>query len=168
VKKRVDAKLISKDDVIELEAFGLTAGMERARPVILFREKGGEAVLPVWMSPLDAEIALTLSSGKSPSSSPYLVSLAIFERLGVKIETCHFRDLKGHQQYVEVNLSGSRKLKTVRVRADQAISMCLQAKARFFCTRDFIRQCREVEAELAEMQVGLNSQSTRVHSYYLN
>jgi hypothetical protein len=145
----------SKSQVIEVEPFGLTSGMDRARPVMLFREKGGETVLPVWLSPLDAGIALTQHDKQTYASSPHDVPVQALATLGVRAESCYFTEVKGHQQYVEIRFSGSRRLKVMRVRADHAVSFCLQARVKFFCTRGFIDQCRRVEAELGSLQQGL-------------
>ena len=66
---------------IELEPFGVTGGMDGARPVMLFREKGGEAVLPVWLSALDAGIALTQHNVQAAAMSPHDVTLNILKEL---------------------------------------------------------------------------------------
>ena len=106
--------------VIELEPFGLTAGMDKARPVMLFREKGGESVLPVWLSALDAGIAVTQNNSNHFGASPHDVALQVLDRFGVKPTECHFTELRGHQQYVEVRFPRIKKLKPVQARADHA------------------------------------------------
>ncbi|NJL24215.1 MAG: bifunctional nuclease family protein [Calothrix sp. SM1_5_4] len=117
--------------MIELEPFGMAAGMDRVRPVMLFREKGGQAVLPVWLSPVDAGIALTQHNVQTSAMSPHDVTLNLIKALGVRLESCHFMEVKGHQQYVELGFSGSRKVKKMKARADHAVSFCLQARAKF-------------------------------------
>src|SRR5262245_21585407 len=124
--KKLDATLKPTPVNIELEAFGMATGLDRARPVMLFREKGGEAVLPVWLSPVDAGIALTQHNVQAFAMSPHDVTLNLLKELGVGVEACRFTEVKGHQQYVEITFSGSRKLKEMKVRADHAISFCLQ------------------------------------------
>lgn len=171
--KRLETKVKLKptNQTIELEAFGLTSGMDKARPVMLFREKGGDAVLPVWLSPLDAGIALTQHNAQMFTMSPHEVTMEALKQLGVKLEECHFNDLRGHQQYVELRFSGSRKLKTMQARADHAVSFCLQAKARFFCTRGYLERCREVEVEMGQMQTQMSvskHDSRRSRNFYLN
>ncbi len=150
--KKVEAKLISPTDVIELEPFGLTSGMDKERPVMLFREAGGSAVLPVWLSPLDAGIALTQHSAQTSVMSPHDVPLKALSTAGVKLESCYFNEVRGHLQYVKLNFSGSRKLKSLNARADHAISFCLQARTKFYCTRDYLQRCRDVEVELGSVK----------------
>jgi bifunctional DNase/RNase len=141
--------------MMELEPFGVTSGMDGARPVMLFREKGGEAVLPVWLSPLDAGIALTQHNVKAVAMSPHDVGLNVLRELGVKVKCCRFTELKGNQQYVVIEFTGSRKLKSLRFRADHAISFCLQARTRFFCTRAYLQECRDVEATMEKVSQGI-------------
>lgn len=142
--------------MIQLEPFGLTAGMDRQRPVMLFREKGGEAVLPVWLSPVDAGIALTQHDVQAFAMSPHDVTLKVLSELGVRVKSCRFCEVVGHQQYVELKFSGPQKLKPMRFRADHAVSFCLQARAKFYCTREYLETCREVDAALERLQNSLS------------
>lgn len=142
--------------MIELEPFGMTAGMDRQRPVMLFREKGGEATLPVWLSPLDAGIALTQHNVQAFAMSPHDVTLKVLDAMGVFVKSCRFCEVRGHQQYVELKFGGSRKLKPMRFRADHAVSFCLQARVKFYCTREYLETCREVDAALERLQSTLS------------
>lgn len=154
---------------IELEAFGLTTGMDGARPVMLFREKGGEATLPVWLSPLDAGIALTQHQPQTFMLSPHEVTVQVLKKLGVKPTRCHFREVKGNQQYVELFFDGTRKFKSMNFRADHAISFCLQAGVKFYCTRDFMEECRQVNAEMAQPIPGIRpGELKRNRHQYMN
>ncbi len=145
MKKRVEAKLRPSLKKIELEPFGIAGGVDRSRPVMLFREMGGEAVLPVWLAPVEAGIAI--SQDQATPGSPHDVGLRALNEIGVKPLTCRFSEIVGNHQYVEISFSGSKKLKSLRARADQAISFCLQAKVRFFCTRDYLEAARVVDAD---------------------
>ena len=168
MKRVIDAKLKPSLSTLELEPFGVTGGMDKARPVMLFREKDGEAVLPVWLSPLDAGIALTQHNTSAVASSPHDVTLHVLSELGVRAETCHFTEVRGHMQYAEVKFSGSKKLKTVKTRADHAVSFCLQAKVKFYCTREFLEKCREVDAEIGQLVHRSKSDMRRSRQSYLN
>lgn len=169
MKKVIEAQLKPKLNEIELEPFGITTGMDGARPVMLFREKGGESVLPVWLSPLDAGIALTQHQPQAFMLSPHDITLKIMTKLGSKLESCHFREVKGHHQYVELFFSGSKKLKTMRARADHAISFCMQAKVKFYCTRGFLEECRQVDSEMTQPPKGVRmAELKRNRQQYMN
>jgi bifunctional DNase/RNase len=166
--KRI-VKLKPTTGEIELEAFGLTNGMDQMRPVMLFKEKGGESVLPVWLSPLDAGIALSQHQPGTFMLSPHEMTLTVLKELGVKVQECHFTELKGHQQYVELRFSGSRKLKSMKARADHAISFCLQAHAKFFCTREYLEQCRQLNAEVSNgARMVARNEGKRNRPQYMN
>lgn len=159
MKSIVKTQLKKTSTSLELEPFGVTAGMDSSRPVMLFKEKGGEAILPVWLSPLDAGIALTQHNVKAFAMSPHDVTLGILKGLGVTVEACRFTEIKGHQQYVELEFSGSRKFKNLRFRADHAISFCLQARTKFYCSREYLQQSRDVEASIERMGAGMKIKS---------
>ncbi len=161
MKKVVEVKIRLRREEIELEPIGMTNGMDHVRPVMLFRERGGDAVLPVWLAPVDAGIALTQHNVQSVAVSPHDVPLQALAVLGVKPDSCHFDELRGHQQYVTIKFLGSKKLKTLRARADHAVSFCLQAKVRFFCTRPYLERCRNVDAEIGQTRMALNAQGLR-------
>jgi len=168
--KKVEANLKPATSTLELEPFGMSAGMERSRPVMLFREKGGDAVLPVWLSPVDAGIALTQHNVNAFAMSPHDVTLSLLKTLGIGVEQCRFIEVKGHMQYVEITFTGSKKLKELKFRADHAISFCLQARARFFCTREYLEQCREIDADLGHMEKSMSRpmEARRTGHPYLN
>jgi hypothetical protein len=170
MKHILDANLNSLADLIELEPFGVTAGIDKSRPVMLFREKNAEAVLPVWLSAVDAGIALTQHNAQAFAMSPHDLPLQALDILGVRPVTCVFSELRGHQQYVELHFSGSRKLKMLKSRADHAISFCLQAKVKFYCTRGYLVRCREIEVEMGQTKMALNNKSVprRNRHLYLN
>ena len=54
-------------------------------------------------------------------------------QLGVRIKSCRFCEVKGHQQYVELKFAATKSgqpspLKPMKFRADHAVSFCLQAR----------------------------------------
>lgn len=154
-KVQLTSNLKPTAEWIELVPWGVTAGASQSRPVMLFRDKNSDATLPVWLSPVDAGIAITQHHVKTAAMSPHDLTLNVLTSLGVKLEKCFFQEIKGFQQYVELQFSGSRKLKTLTTRADHAISFCLQAKAQFFCTRGYLNECRDVHAEMEQAEVGV-------------
>lgn len=145
-RKIVHLKLVS--DVIELEPYGVTASADNSRPVMLFKAIEGEEVLPVWLSAIDAGVALSQHQTALPDSSPHDLTMKMMESLGVKLDRCVFTEIRGHHQYVELHFTGSRKLRSIVARADQAMSFSLQAKARYFCTRQYVNDSKILSAEM--------------------
>ena len=140
----------SRKEWIEVVPTSVTAGMDPARPVMIFKEKKGEGTLPVWLSPLDAGIAITQDHVKNNATSPHDLASKVFEQLQLTLEKCFFTDIKGHHQYVELHFKGSDRIKTISTRADQAISFCLHQGALFYCTKDYMLRSREQDAHLTK------------------
>lgn len=151
-------KPVNNDDLsdeaqgwVELFPSGISFGNGVGRPVLVLKDKHQVEVLPVWMNPLDAAVGLQeLSTGSG--ATPHSVTRRILEALDVNLESCHFVELIGHHQYVALRFQGSDRLKALKVRADEAMSFCLQGKARFFSTKEFMARCRDMEQNLSELE----------------
>ena len=159
----MSAEMVKEDQLwIEVEPVSVTAGMDSSRPVMIFREVKGTATLPVWLSPLDAGIAIVQDHTRSPASSPHDLALKVFERVGLRLKKCFFTEMRGHHQFVKLEFEGGPQFAELELRADQAISFCLHAKAQFFSTRDFMGICRDQDAQMMDIshqmkrQPGLN------------
>ncbi len=142
-----NAELESKKDWVEMFPFGLAVGAEHMRPVMIFKDKAKKQVLPVCLSPIDAGIAVSQSAIEA-DSSPHDLSWSILKKIGIKLEKCFFKELKGHHQYVELKFTGHKDLECFEARADDAISFCLQAGCRFFATVEYIEKSRVLEGEM--------------------
>lgn len=140
---------------VELFPQGISVGSTVGRPVLILKDKHGVEVLPVWMHPMDAGVALAELSHGGSGGSPHAVTRRILESLNVTVESCVFEELVGHHQFVQVSLRGDTQIKTLRLRADEAMSFCLQAHARFFSTRPYMARCRDMDAELANLEQNL-------------
>ena len=151
---------------VELYPQGISVTSTVGRPVLVMKDQRGVEVLPVWMNPLDAGIAiaeLTTSSG----ATPHMVTRRMMEALKIRAVRCSFVELLGHHQYVIVEFEGSNELKAIRVRADEAMSFCVQARVKFQATRAFMRMCRDVDADMERLEngnSGANASSANHHS----
>lgn len=151
---------------IEMFPYGLTLNPGQARPVMIFKDKSKTEVLPVWMSPVDAGIAVTQNMPTVTDSSPHNLTWKILDPMGVTLEKCFFKEIRGHHQIVDLQFKGSDKLKKIESRAEEALSFCLSSKCRFFTQKDFINKCRNLDAEMLQFAV---SQGEAVNPYpYLN
>jgi uncharacterized protein len=170
MKNRLEFTFKPAAELVELEPYGVTAGADHSRPVMLFKEIGGEEMLPVWLNPIDASIAVSQHQVASPGLSPHELSLKVIENLGVTLASCVFTEIRGHHQFVELKFEGSRRLKSLSARADQAISFCLQAKTRFFCTRAYIQDSKVLTADMATAQneLRMNPGKAKNRHPYLN
>lgn len=152
----IETSLLPKDEIVEVMPYGLAAGPAYTRPVMLFKEKNGKEIFPVWLSPLDAGIAATQHNAKTPTISPHDLTSNIIHALGVRVTKCIFIEIKGNQQFVDLYFEGSDRLSEMRTRADQCISFCLHERSKFFSSRGFIQDSRDQEAEFVGLSKGLS------------
>ena len=148
-------------DWIELFPHGITVTSSIGRPVLVLKDQQQSHVLPVWMNPIDAGVALQeLANGNG--ASPHMVVRQLMERLGIKVESCAFVDLIGHHQYVLLTFKASKgielgiepgiELAPMRLRAEEAMSFCLQSRAKFFSTQAYMARCRDVDADMEKLE----------------
>ncbi len=166
---------MEKETYIELFPVGVSieAGefATPRRPVMFFKDKDEKYTLPVWLSPLDAGIVLSESNQRMPSSSPHNLTQKIFSNLGVKVASCVFTELKGHYQFVRLHFEGSDKFSSIDSRADEAISFCINAKAKFFCQHSFIERCKVLDSSMLDLpghQAMQSRISKNLRTPYLN
>lgn len=157
----------SKTDWIEMFPFGVALGATQSRPVMIFKDKTGKKVLPVWLSAMDAGIAVA-QSAQTKVTSPHEVTSAILNSLGVTVEKCLFKIVRNNQQYVEIHLAGSKKVKALESKASESISFCLRSGCRFFATVDYIEKSRVLEDDMVQHSHMLGQSLPQNPSKYLN
>lgn len=165
MKNRVGADLIAKNEWIEVFPYGLVVSQDHARPVMIFKDQSQRRVLPVWMSPVDAGVAVSQSGGHLTDASPHHLTANVFKLLEIKLERCFFKELRGHYQIVELHFSGDPRIAKVEARADEAISFCLNQGAQFFATVDFMERCRILEGEMLVALAVTNKKDSFKHPY---
>lgn len=156
--------------MIELEPFGISPSMETSRPLMLFREIDGKRVLPVWLSPLDAGIAVIQNHSQAKAPSPHEFTRELLEALNLELTSCTFEEVVGHHQFVRLTIKGSRKVKEIKTRADHVISLCMHTGCRFFTTLDVLKKSQDVDIEMSETAITLKAapQLVRNPFRYLN
>lgn len=158
VNKKHDTELPTEQEWIEVFPFGVTLAADEIRPIMVFRDATEKLTLPVWLSPLDAGISLSQEFQSSIPATPHRLTNKMLGCLGLSLEECFFVEINGHSQIVELKFgsSGPIQMKNLRHRAEESISFCLFAKAKFFAPRWFIQKSRELKSDLQSVQQGLN------------
>lgn len=128
--------------------FNLDGFASPQRPIIFFKNEEKTQVLPVWLSSLDASLAISHQNPRDVTSSSHQISWRLLKLLGGRLERCLFAEMRGNHLYVELHFSGLRKgLTKILSRADEAISFCLGLNTRFYCQESLIECCRQLEVE---------------------
>lgn len=176
MKKTLDKKLSVKyreENLIALKPYGLAASLEPHRPVFIFKSDCETYTVGVPLSPLEAGISITQNHHQGPASSPHGLSIKALKELGIQPTRCIFKEVRGHFLYVEVEFTGDDRLIRIESRADEAISFCMKAGAKFYSTIETIQACKELESatlqESAGVQTTLNifERSRNKHPYLM-
>jgi hypothetical protein len=155
-------------DWVELFPAGVSVATAMGRPVLILKDPLSGDVLPVWMQPLDAGVAMAELS-HTMGATPHAVTRQLLAAMKFKVRSCTFVELIGHHQYALIELTtfgenSDLKIEKnsdqaaplhLRVRADEAMSFCLQASAKFFSTKDFMSRCRDLDVDLAKLESSL-------------
>ena len=133
---------------IELFAYGISVASPKKRPVLILKDQEKDLSLPVWISSLDAAVAMVQSNPRNPASSPHQVTEDILKSLDLKLTHCLFTDIIGHHQYVYLCMIGEGVRHQIRCRAEDTMSLCTLSKVKFYCLKDLITESREIDFEL--------------------
>ncbi|HWU42280.1 MAG TPA: hypothetical protein VN132_02540, partial [Bdellovibrio sp.] len=63
-----------------------------------------------------------------------------------------FVEIRGAHQYMRLYLTGQRDLNSVKLRADEAMSLCLHLSVPIYATKSFIGRSRVMNAEIENGQ----------------
>lgn len=156
---------------LQLSVFGLTVLAEGQRPLLLLKDTSGELTLPVPLQPIEAGMTLSQTNTALKPSTPHKVTELLLRSIGVRITRCEFTGPAGPSPVVDLFLENHPRGETrLRVRAEEAMSLCLQLNVPIFASRAFILQSREAVAlDQAEMQHLLKNPSAlkRSHAYLM-
>lgn len=142
-KRRLKTK-----DLVRLYPFGVSLLPDPQRPLLLLKDKSGEKTLPVAINPLEAGVTLT-QFNRSMSTSPHRVTELLLQSLDIKIEKCVFVEIRGQFQFVRLYLKGHPVTKSLKCRAEEAMSLCLQLNVEIYATPEFMLASREMNMKAA-------------------
>ena len=146
---------VTEKEWVEIYPYGIALGADAARPILIFKDEYKKYVLPVWLNPADAGMAISEQSHYSATASGHNLFKKIMNGLDLKLEACHFTEVRGHHQFVELHFSGNTKLQKLESRADEAMSFCLSGETRFYCEPEFFDKCRNIEIKMSDMTMDL-------------
>jgi hypothetical protein len=145
-------------NLIEIFPQTLSVTSSVSRPVLIFKDKSGQEVLPVWVDAVDAGVLLADMSN-SASGSPHTASLKAMEMMGWEPKTACIFELVGHHQFVLIEFYNpdavGPRVNHIRVRASDAMSFCIQARVKFLSTKSFMEECRTLDGDIVRLENSL-------------
>ena len=135
-----------ESDVMELKLFAVALTEKKSRPIALFQSlEDSEVKIPVWMTTSDLREAYFRNLDNQQDASAHDLTLAIFSRLDVEIQSCTFNRQKGHRQFAEVRLRAGERDLVLEMQADKVLPLCMKLEVPFYCTRSFFKKAKELE-----------------------
>lgn len=159
-----------QEDLVQLFPFGVSLAADDARPFLLLKDEKGLHTLPVALNPLEAGVTLSQANKSVAPVTPHKFTSLLMESLGIKPLQCVFVQIKGAHQFVRIYLSGHTTANSIKLRADEAMSLCLYLGIPIFATAAFINQSRVMSAEIQGLSEGLKKSSNimvRQHPYVM-
>lgn len=144
-------------DLVQMFPYGLSVTGDVTRPFLLLKDEAHVYTLPVAVSPIDAGVALAQSSKMDLESSPHRFTATLLTSLGIEIKQAVFVEIKGSSQYLRLYLSGHSTMNSVKLRADEAMSLCLFLDVPLFATKNFIGKSRVMSTEVESSAQKLNN-----------
>ena len=134
-----------ESDLVELKPFGMSLTNELSRPFMIFKDlKTEEITLPVALSSIEAGVTLSQSTVNQVPVSPHRFLEMVLTSLDIKIDKCVFIEIKELNQYARLFMTGHPKYTSLKVKASEAISLCLHLKVPFFSTMSFIQKSKQM------------------------
>lgn len=144
-----------QDDLIQLFPYGLSLATDSERPFLLLKDERQELTLPVALNPLEAGVALTQSNQANLPATPHRFTSLLLESLSITPKQCVFVQIKGAHQFVRIYLQGHPGTNSIKLRADEAMSLCLHFGIPLYATKGFIQKSRLMTAEIEGLGRGL-------------
>ncbi len=146
--ERVD---FAEKDLILMVPYGLSLSNGTDRPFLILKDEAGEETLPVGINSLEAGATLTQSSQSSVPVSLHKFSESLLMSLDIRLERCVFVEIKGVHQYVRIYMLNHPRYTSLKFRADEVMSLCIQLKIPIYATRSFIARSKIMSAEITEI-----------------
>ena len=152
-----EGEVLTDQELIELAPYGLSVGPEMGHSLLILKSLLEDLTLPIPVNPLEAGITLAQSNKSIAPVSPHKATAALLKALSMQIEKCVFVEIKNSHQFVKLFISGHPQLRTLKVKAEDVLSLCLYLEVPLFTTREFIARSRVMVAEINEQRKELMS-----------
>jgi hypothetical protein len=161
---------ISEADLIRLEPYGFSLNLDPSRPMLILRDESGNHTLPVFLTPIEAGVTIQQSNNQAVPTTPHRVMELLLQSLNIKIEKCVFVAIKDHHQFVRLYFDGHPTQGSVKVKAEEAMSLCLHLEVPIYATKKFMSKSRTMSAEMEGLSRGLQltqSALMKTHEYLI-
>lgn len=152
---RAEEEVFHQKDLIQFFPFGVSLTADHQRPFLLLKDDSQQHTLPVALSPLEAGLTLGQNRPGVPPTTPHRFNVLLLESLGIKALQAVFVQISGVHQYIRIYFSGHPSLNSLKIRADEAMSLCLHLEIPLYATQSFLNQSRLMNAQIEGLTQGL-------------
>jgi bifunctional DNase/RNase len=143
-----EEEVFHQDELIQLFPFGVSITPDILNPFVLLKDKSLDLTLPVAIHPIEASSVLSFGNKTQVPYNPHAFLKQILSSLDIKVLQCVFVQLKGPKQFVRIYFQGHDKLNSIKVQADQAISLCISMDVPIFATKKIINQSKLLNVQI--------------------
>ena len=131
---------------VEMKIRGLMMDPVTNMPIVILKDTGGDAVLPIWVGIYEANaIALEIEKVTTPRPMTHDLIKNILEALRARVLKVVVNDLRDNTFFAMIHLQlGSAEI-TVDSRPSDAIALALRVGAPIFVEEDVVRRAQKVE-----------------------
>ncbi len=144
----MNEEVFHQKDLIALNPYGISISPANERPFLILKSKNGDHTLPVFLNPLEAGVTLTQSNKSIPPLTPHRFVRDLIRSLDIKIQQMVFVEIKGMHQFVRLYFQGHPKQNSMRLRADEVMSLALELEVPIFATQDHILRAKVLNAQM--------------------
>lgn len=149
-------EVFHQKDLVQLFPFGISISDDLNRPFLLLKDESHEHTLPVAIAPIEAGVTLSQNNKAKAPVTPHRFTEQLLQSLEIKVLQCVFVEIKGNNQYVRLYMSGHPYTNSIKLKAEEAMSLCLQLDIPIFASKKFISNSKILGSEFEGIKQGLN------------
>lgn len=144
-----EEEIFHQDDLIPLFPFGVSLAPDLNDTFLFLKDKTQNLTLPVLVNPIEASLILAHLNVAADLQliQPHSVLTTMLKTLGVGLLQCVFVQTKGTKQLVRLYFNGHPDANSIKVYADQAMSLCIALRVPVYATLNFINQSKVVQVQ---------------------
>lgn len=143
-----DEEVFHQADLIQLFPYGISLAPQIERPFLILKSEKGEHILPVFLNPLEAGVTLTQSNRAIAPLTPHRFTRELLKSLDIQLVQMVFVQIKGVHQFVRLYMQGHPRMNSIKMRADEVMSLVLEMGVPIFATAHHIQNAKVLNAQL--------------------
>jgi hypothetical protein len=143
-----EEEIFHQENLVQLFPYGLSLATDAARPLLLLKDETFQYTLPVAISPIEAGVAMSQNNKSKVTSTPHRFTEHLLQSLDMEIKQAVFVEIRGSHQYLRLYLSGHKEMNSIKLRADEVMSLCLHLNVPLFATKAYIGRSRVMNAAM--------------------